>query len=125
MTFFLLYIASQAGETMGIPRPVAQKMDTAQASEMWLPEPLLLGKRRDLPAGWEGAGSRATQDPWVLYLWGMRGLFSSISFPSSSCFSRRAACLPRGGQEVAMGEDLGAPCLAAFTRSQLCHHRLT
>lgn len=33
--------------------------------------------------------------------------------------------VPHGGQEVAVAEDLGAPCLAAFTHCRFCHHRLT
>lgn len=46
-----------------MPRSVAQKMDTAQASETLLPELLPCGKGRDSPAGWEGAGSRAMGIP--------------------------------------------------------------
>lgn len=102
--FFPLSIAFRAAEATGIPRPVARKTDTAQASETLLPELLPLGKRRDSSAGWEDASSRVTCIPWELHcrarrgpvrawVWGVRGLFGFSSFPGSSRLGREG-CLP-------------------------------
>lgn len=51
MTFFPLSISFRAGEAMGIPRAVAQKIDMVQTGEILLPELVPHGKRRGSPAG--------------------------------------------------------------------------
>lgn len=149
MNFFPFPSPFEPERPRGSPGQRHKKRIRLRPEKRCLPELLHLGKRRDSPAGWEGAGSGAACIPWELHcrgrtgsgtrvglghawVWGVRGSFGSGSFPGSSYLGREGclpACLPRGGQEVAVAEDLGSACLAllpaAFTRSQFCHRRLT